>query len=89
MIMKRIFEDILDDIDLGDNEESNVVSRLDNNNNVDWEQFEFAFTISINLQKDSTDWKIVTPKRVEEFKESFLRFKKKLNVYLDSYWTDD
>ncbi len=87
--MKRIFEDILDDIDLGDSEQNDVVSRLDNNNVVDWKQFEFAFTISVNLQKD-LNWEIVTPKRVkEEFTEPFFRFKEKLNVYLDSYWTDD
>ena len=44
----KLFEDILDDIDLGDSEDSNVVSKLSSDDNaVDLKQFHYVFYFSL------------------------------------------
>ena len=69
----RIFEDILDDIDITD--ETSPVNKLSDNSLIDLKQFKFILYIGgedISILYSATE-----------------NFKKHFDVYLDSYWTDE
>jgi hypothetical protein len=99
--MKRIFEDILDDINLDDNVlDNNTVSRLiDDSSLVDSGHYSFILYIGFYLGS-ITQWNnIVGIETVLKSKEKFYNNKKcfdffknvekYLDVYTDEYWTDD
>ena len=90
--MKRIFEDILDDIDI--EEESNVVTDLVNSSNdaVDISQYDYVLYLCFNVYSELLDK--INVLKIEKVKESaydniVVPLKKKFDVYLDSYWTDE
>ncbi len=91
--MKRIFEDILDDIDLGDSEQNNIVTDLANSSNdaVDVSQYDYVLYLCFNVHSELLDK--INVLKIEKVKESaydniIVPLKKKFDVYLNSYWTD-
>ncbi len=89
--MTRIFEDILDDIDI--EEESNVVTDLANSSNdtVDVSQYDYVLELCFNVYDILDGFSMMKLERIEEdaYDEIIVPLKKKFDVYLDSYWTDD
>ena len=89
--MTRIFEDILDDIDI--EEESNVVTDLANSSNdaVDVSQYDYVLDVCFNVYDVLDRASMTKIERIEEdsYDEVIVPLKKKFDVYLDSYWTDD
>ncbi len=79
-MMRRIFEDILDDIDL-DNDE-NIISKLSQND--DFEHSAFDYQIVIWHYPNSDNAEIEN----EVFVKNAEKLKRKLDVYLDSFRLD-
>ena len=89
--MKRIFEDILDDIDIEDNSESSVITKLDDSNVTDVSRYDYVLYLCFNVYSELLDK--INVLKIEKVKESaydniVVPLKKKFDVYLDSYWTD-
>ena len=89
--MKRIFEDILDDIDLKDDDD--VVSKLDDNDVVDLKQFGFRFDITIEHVDippyNRISWKNILRYIHDNNDKIFNKLKQLLNIYADSFWVDN
>ncbi len=89
--MKRIFEDILDDIDLKDDD--SVVSKLDDINVVDLKQFGFRFDIIIEYTDtppyNRISWKNILRYIQDNNDKIFNELKQLLNIYADSFWVDN
>ena len=89
--MKRIFEDILDDIDIEDNSESSVITKLDDSNVTDVSRYDYVLYIRFNILPLLYYTKQENLKMVKmgALKEFINPLKQKLDVYVDEYWTDD
>ena len=100
--MKRIFEDILDDIDLDNNDlDNNTVSRLiDDSSLVDSGHYSFILYVGFYLGSitqrnriDTGDIKNVLKSKEKFYNNNcsdlFKKVEKYLDVYTDEYWTDN
>ncbi len=78
----KLYEDLLDDIEL--ETDSDVVPQLNNNTDVDTEQFDFILSIVVCVKgqhKLFTDF-------LDNIDRQFKLLTEKLDVFTDSFWTD-
>ncbi len=72
-----IFEDLLDNIDL--NDDNSVISNISNDNVVDINRFQYVLSIGCRISVF----------RIIDLMDVFYKLKEKFNVFLDSYYTDN
>ncbi len=93
--MKRIFEDILDDIDIEDKSDSSVIGKLDPSEGpVDVSRYDFVMHFGFHLgtifNKNDIKDTLVNSRIIQttEFCDFFKKVEEYLDVYTDEYWTD-